>query len=303
MPSTRQELIASITRRYPFYRGLSRISRNPVFKHLTGPNTDIAWTKVHGGYEIAAPLYDYVGQLTYYFGDLDRKITWVCSRLVRPGDVVLDIGANIGLVTFVLSSIVSDDGLVHAFEPNPEMCMLIEQAKTRNSVKNVVLHRTALGAQDGELTLSVPNDNAGAASLVTARQFSNSKTMTVPVRTLSSIMADQPIDHIRLMKLDVEGFEPEVLKGAAELFGRRPPNTVLFELNDCAVQDLPDHPTIRLLSQFGYGFFRLPPGRMVHMRALKFDPQKTGNRGRVHDFVAARLGPIYDRTAKLLRAT
>ena len=302
MPRVRQELVASITRHYPFYRGSTRISSSPIFRYLTGPNSGVAWTKVYGGCEIAAPLDDYVGRLTYYFGDLDRKITWACSRLVRPGDVVLDIGANIGLVTFILSSIVGSEGLVHAFEPNPEMCLLIEQAIARNSVKNIVLHHVALGAKDGDLTLYVPSGNAGAASLITARQVPDSKTMIVPVHTLSSIMADQPIDHIRLVKLDVEGFEPEVLRGAAELFARRPPDTILFELNDCAAQDLPDHPTIRLISQLGYGFFRLPPGRLVHMHALQFDPRKATNKERIHDFVAARLGPIYHSTAKLLRA-
>ena len=302
MPSVRQELVASITRHYPFYRGFTRISSSPVFRYLTGPNSGIAWTKIHGGYEIAAPLDDYVGRLTYYFGDLDRKITWACSRLVRPGDVVLDIGANIGLVTFILSSIVGTEGLVHAFEPNPEMCQLIERATTRNNVENIVLHRVALGAQDGDLTLSVPSGNAGAASLITTRQVPDSKTMTVPVHTLSSIMADQPIDHIRLVKLDVEGFEPEVLRGAAELFARRPPDTILFELNDCTAQDLADHPTIRLISQLGYGFYRLPPGRLVRMRAFQFDPLKVTDKEPIHDFVAARLGPVYHSTGRLLRA-
>jgi hypothetical protein len=116
-------------------------------------------------------------------------------------------------------------------------------------------------------------------------------------------MQDQSIDHVRLVKLDVEGFEPEVLKGAAELFERRPPDVILFELNDCAAQDLPEHPTMRLISQSGYGFLRLPPGQLMRMRAFQLDPWKTTNSDQVHDLVAARLGPIYHRTAKLLRAT
>jgi FkbM family methyltransferase len=251
---------------------------------------------------VAAPLYDYVGCLIYYFGDLDRKVSWVCSRVVRRGDVVLDIGANLGLMTFMLSALVGADGFVHAFEPNPEMCHLIDEAMIHNGVKNVVLHRVALGAQDGELMLSVPNGNAGAASLNKARQFQDGKTMAVPVRTLSSVLADQQINHIRLVKLDVEGFEPEVLTGAAGLFARQPPDVILFELNDCSMGELRYHPTIRLLSQFEYGFFRLPKSRLLHMRAFRLNPQETSGGGQGHDFVAARLGSVYDSTAKLLRA-
>jgi len=198
---------------------------------------------------------------------------------------------------------VGDDGFVHAFEPNPEMCDLIERALIRNQVNNVHLYHTALGSQAGELTLSIPSGNLGGASLNPTRRIPGSRTMVVPVRPLSSIIADQKIDHIRLMKLDVEGFEPEVLQGAAELFRRRPPDLVLFELNDYPVQDLRglhDHATIQLLSQFGYGFFRLPVERFVRMCAFPLDLRNINGKARSRDFVAARLGPVYDSTAELL---
>lgn len=116
VPSTRQALVASVTRHYPFYRGFTRITGSRFFQQLTGSGTGIAWAKVYGGYEIAAPLDDYVGKLTYYFGDLDRRVTWACSRIVRPSDVVLDIGANIGLVAFILSALVGSEAALRHHE-------------------------------------------------------------------------------------------------------------------------------------------------------------------------------------------
>lgn len=56
--------------------------------------TEVAWAKAHGGHWVAAPLDDYVGRAVFYTGELDRKITWICSRVVREGDTVLDIGAK-----------------------------------------------------------------------------------------------------------------------------------------------------------------------------------------------------------------
>ena len=303
MPSSRQELVASITRRYPFYSGLSCIRRNAIFRHLTEPHTGIAWSRIRGGYEVAAPLSDYVGELLYYFGDLDPKVTWVCSQLVKPGDVVLDVGANLGWMTLTLSAIVGDKGLVHAFEPNPEMCNFIDEAVTRNDIRNVSLYRVALGSEVGKLTLSVPSGNAGAASLALARSVPNSRTVSVPVRTLSSVVRQEEIRKVSFMKLDVEGFEPEVLKGAVEVFEKQPPDNILFELNECTERQVQGHPTIKFLSEFGYGFFKLPQRRLLRMRAVRFDARNACAGKPVHDFVAARLGSVFDRTAKLLRAS
>jgi FkbM family methyltransferase len=300
MPTGRQRIVASITRRYPLYSGCSRLANHPVVHRIAGVSTETAWARVPGGYWAAAPLADYVGRAIFYLGELDRKVTWVCSRLARSGDCVLDIGANLGLVSLTLSALVGPTGQVHAFEPTPLMQSLIEQAIERNGVTNIKLHRLALGAQHGQLMLSVPSGNAGAASLVAARRRPDSTDVLVPVRTLSSVMADQNVDHVRLVKMDVEGFESKVLAGAVEFFSRRPPDAVVFELNDYP-GDLRHHPTIVALSSLGYGFFTLPR-RLTRMRALQLSPQDLGSVPRSHDLVAAPLGRTYDEVARRLGA-
>jgi FkbM family methyltransferase len=300
MPTGRQRMVASITRRYPLYSGSARLANHSVVNRIAGVSAETTWAKVPGGYWVAAPMADYIGRAIFYFGDLDRKVTWVCSRLVRSGDCVLDIGANLGLVSLTLSALVGPTGQVHAFEPIPLMQSLIEQAIERNDVTNMKLHRFALGAQDGQLILSVPPRNVGSASFVPIRRYPDSTDVLVPVRTLSSIMADQNVDHVRLVKMDVEGFESEVLAGAVEFFSRRAPDAVVFELNDCT-GDLHHHPTIVALSSLGYGFFALPR-RLMRMRALRLGHQDLGSVPRCNDFVAARLGRIYEEVAQRLGA-
>jgi FkbM family methyltransferase len=317
MPTLRQKVVAGMARRYPFYSGCGWLANHRIIEWLAGPSKEIAWARVQGGYFVAAPLDDHVGRAIFYVGELDRKVTWVCSRLVRSGDTVLDIGANLGMVSFILSAMVGPSGQVHAFEPNPDMQSLVREAIARNRIHNINLHPIALGAQAGEVMLSVPRGNAGAASVVAARARSESVDLPVEMRTLSSVMAEHDVDRIRLVKIDVEGFEPEVLAGAIGLFSRVQPDAIIFEVND-PVADVRHHPTFHLLSRSGYGFFSLPR-RLLRMQAYRFDPEhQAGGRGTAllarrgrgsgqiegwgHDFVAAPIGPIYEDVARRLNA-
>lgn len=265
---------------------------------LPGRATTWRWARVHGGNYVAAPLSDYVGRAVFYAGELDRKVTWICSRLVRPGDTVLDIGANLGLASFILSALVGPNGTVHAFEPIPQMQDLIEQGMQRNNVSNSILHKVALGDEPGELTRSIPEGHFGSASLVAERRAGESEEIAVPVRRLPEELPPD-LGPIRLIKIDVEGFEPQVLTGAAELLRTSPPDAILFELND-AHGDLREHRTIQLLADAGYGFFSIPKC-YLRMRLLPYDHERDPT-APGHDFVAARSGSVYAEVARRLRA-
>jgi FkbM family methyltransferase len=298
LPSSRQKIVAAVTRRYPFYSGCERLANHPIMERLVGRDPEVAWGKVRGGYSVAAPLADEVGRSIYYFGDLDKKVTWVCTRLVQPNDVVLDIGANLGLLSFVMARLVGRGGIVHSFEPNPTMVDLINQAIELNGVKNVILHPFALGASPGELKLSIPALNAGAASLVPARWSDDGSTAAnVQVRTLSEVIAERKIPHIRLIKMDVEGFEPEVIRGAVDAFSNDPPDAILFELNDSVPHA--EHQTIQALDELGYSYFGLPR-KLIRMQARELDLRKENQLG--HNYIAARRGEIYDSIARRLGA-
>jgi len=96
--------------------------------------------------------------------------------------------------------------------------------------------------------------NAGAASLIRNRDLMD-YAVTVLVRTLSEIINEQGIKSIRLIKIDVEGFETEVFKGGQEVLSTIRPEAILFELNEKLEGSVRDQPVIKLLSDFGYGFF------------------------------------------------
>ncbi|MEM8607433.1 MAG: FkbM family methyltransferase [Myxococcota bacterium] len=288
MPSLRQEAVARLTRLYPFYSGRGTLANSSLVSAMAGRSSELAWGRVRGGLLAPAPLDDYVGRAVYFMGELDPKVSWVFRKLVSPGDSVLDIGANIGLTAMILSSLVGPSGAVHAFEPNPKARSLLERAIEKNRARNVVVHGVALGREEGSLDLFVPHGHAGKGSLVP--NFAGvvaalGETMQVPVKTLDQLFAETQFDRLRLVKMDVEGFEAEVLRGARSFFDRCKPSALVFEI---AMNDKPlgERESVRLLDEFGYDFLSIPKtlARMrVRPASLREVPEG-------HDMVAVRRG-------------
>lgn len=297
MPTLRQSLVARLTRLYPLYSGCGTFANSRLVQRLAGPSDEVAWARVPGGFLVPAPINDYVGRAVFYCGDLDRKISWVLRRLVRRGDVVLDIGANLGLTTFILSNLVGPEGAVHAFEPNPPLQRLIELAIEKNGASNVVVHRTALGATEGQLDLHVPDGHAGRASLVRDSPRAHGRTIKVPVQSLSTLLSRLNLGSIRLVKMDVEGFEAEVLKGAEKYFRESPPDAIVFEMNR-ASGPMNEQAAVTLLDRLGYGFFSVP---RTFVR-MKVRPSDTRAPAAGHDVVAALKGDVYQQIGRALSA-
>lgn len=278
-PTFREQLVARLTRCYPFLSGCGSLAGSGAMRALAPERGDLVWARAHGA-DLCVPLDDYVGRAIYFFGDMDRKLSRICRRVVRPGDTVLDVGANLGVVTLLLSRLVGPTGHVHAFEPNPWLVRILKADLDCAGAENVVLHPIALGAADGELELAVPAGNAGAGSLVRATGEHLERTR-VPVVRLARVLALEKCGPIRLVKIDVEGVEPQVLAGAQAWFERRPPDLVVFELNDADATG--DHPTFRALAALGYRFLSIPKA-LVQLRLHPVDIGAVLPAS--HDFVA-----------------
>lgn len=140
--------------------------------------------------------------------ELDRAGTiWQQAR------TFVDIGANIGLYSLMARRRMSPDARVLSFEPDPRTVRKLRQNLDFNDARNVTVIHGAVGAEDGKMTLfNIAEHNVGRNTLVASLAGSSaSKGVTVPVRPLLSYLADEGIDQIDVMKIDVEGFESEVL--------------------------------------------------------------------------------------------
>ena len=257
-----RQLVASALHRYPLYAGCGRIANTTLLRRLAAlAPGEVVPARLRDGARLLVPTDDFVGRAVMYFGDLDPKVTWVCDRLLRPGDVMVDIGANLGLVTLLASARVGATGHVHAFEPQPRLLEWLHASLQLNGRRNVTVHGVALGEREGRQTLEIPLHNRGAASL--QRHAVGDQSIEVPVCTLSACLKTENARSVRLVKLDVEGYEGQVLQGAEPLLQSTPPDAVLFECKGTTA--FWERPEVDLLHRHGYRFLA-PRGRFGRPR-------------------------------------
>jgi len=164
-----------------------------------------------------------------YFSLLNDPAWRNLLQIVRPNFRVIDIGANIGYLTLQFASR-CPEGFVHAFEPDSETFLKLNQNVVLNPYNNIKLFQCALGAITGKANLyKLYESNPGANRILPGAPDKQVPSETVDVTTLD-ILAEQ-VGKVDLIKVDVEGFELFVLHGAQRVIHRHRP--ILFvELAD-----------------------------------------------------------------------
>jgi FkbM family methyltransferase len=128
---------------------------------------------------------------------------------VSPGDVFVDIGANSGIFTAFAAKLVGPSGRVVAIEPMPEMVERLRHNVDINGFNNVEIFATAVGEETGNAILHIHPKNRGQSSMLAT--FQSSAQVQVPVSSLRSIVMLAGLDHIDVLKIDIEGFEDRAL--------------------------------------------------------------------------------------------
>ena len=138
--------------------------------------------------------------------------------LLRDGDTVLDVGANIGTIALTASGIVGSAGKVYAIEPHPRTFVSLKSNIALNKRTNIHVINVALGAHSGTVLFSDSDDSQSA--VIHHPSELQSQFLEVPVRR----MDDLPLGKIpiTLLKIDVEGYEKLVLEGGLETLGAHP---------------------------------------------------------------------------------
>ena len=146
--------------------------------------------------------------------EYEPEETRAIQGLLRPGDVAVDIGANVGYMTCLMASRVGPGGAVHAFEPEPRHFEALERNVAANGLGNVFCHRVALSATGGRTSLYLDPENPGDHTLVPLPGRRSVSVETVSFDDYWRTTGESR--PIRLLKLDVQGHETGVVRGMAD---------------------------------------------------------------------------------------
>jgi FkbM family methyltransferase len=182
------------------------------------------------------------GEHGYWLGSYEMNKRLAFERLIPPGAVTYDIGANVGYFSLLAARLAGPEGQVYAFEPLPRNIDYLKKHVAINAIENIEVVEAAVSAQSGEAHFDL-----GASSAM--GHLAESGGITVRMVSLDEMLAAGELRPPDYMKVDVEGAEYEALKGAQELLAQHKP--ILFLDTHQREAHLP---TIELLKKLGYTF-------------------------------------------------
>jgi FkbM family methyltransferase len=163
----------------------------------------------------------------YFSGLPEYASMQFVSRYLRPGDNCIDVGAHIGMYALLMSTVVGAGGRVEAFEPNPRLYERLRENLALNGRENVFTHCAAVSDHDdGDRLHAIGDGSMGYLSRGTKGE--GNTDMPVPTERLDPYLASR---RYALLKADVEGAEPFVLRGAERGIAGQNPPVLLLEMD------------------------------------------------------------------------
>lgn len=173
---------------------------------------------------------------------------------ICKGDTFIDIGANNGEVSLKAAREVGSSGRVIAFEPNPINITRFNKNVAKNGFNNITLVELGVGNEEGKFQLNNDTpENLGMGWIDNSSAQNSDSLVTINVTTLDDYLMGMELDSVNFIKIDVEGFEINVLKGAKKIIEKFKP-TLFIEVENTLLnrQGTSASELIALIKQFNY---------------------------------------------------
>jgi FkbM family methyltransferase len=228
-------LAGAYTRRSPLERGKWRIAEYLRRELAKTPFHGIV--EVTGGIAMDLATSDFLQREIFIAGDFEPDVRRGIQRILKPGDVFLDIGANVGFFALQAAKAVGPGGKVHAFEPAPKAHDAFKRNLQLNGITNVTSYAVALSDGGGRASLFLDAKNNSGASALHPSPHSG-VAIEVELDSYDHFANQNGLPPPALVKIDVEGAEVKVLRGMQALLSRpnRPP--VILEVSEWSLKQM-----------------------------------------------------------------
>jgi FkbM family methyltransferase len=285
----------------PNFRGKGRILFEWPSRLIRKSPSDVAITSNDGSIFLHCDLNEYLYRALFIFGLHEVDVDWMCGRILRPGDILVDIGACYGYHALTNARRVGPQGRVIAFEPQPDMFAVLNENVCHNGLENIQTNNLALSDQTEQIQLYYFSDLGVGHTSIAHLKHAVSGILKCSAITLDEYIAINEIPYVTLVKLDVEGAELNVIKGTRKLLCSSKPPMWILEVNMTTAEACGYHPQdlLSLLGDYGYKAFKpiwsKASGKVLHMEICPINAIEHGQNllcaiPRVHHAALSRLG-------------
>jgi FkbM family methyltransferase len=193
----------------------------------------------------------------FFYGAFRPEVSRLINRMLRPGQVAIDIGANVGMHSVIMANRVGPTGHVVVFEPDPHPMGRLRRNMALNGIDWVTTVEAAVSARSETRTFYLHDDTIGNfanASLVAANVGKQTASVEMQVVSIDEWMRDNPLPRVDVIKLLAQGEEYNALQGMRGLIERdRPKIFFLYEPSYWHRQDLELMDAVKFFAGHGYG--------------------------------------------------
>lgn len=195
--------------KFPNFRGKARL-QHYIREEFLAPKKIL----VEPGFWMEIDPYDWLQSEMLLKGSTEPLTTAIYREILKPGDIYVDVGTHVGYHTLVARQLIGDKGLVIAVEPQPYNCQKILRNWIVNNYDNLHLRVAAAGNKTDHIALCAQSPQDSARLSVNPDNVNDlNQKFYVPMITLDNLLEELSLNSVKLLKIDVEGFELEVIHG------------------------------------------------------------------------------------------
>lgn len=239
LPGSANTLLRTALRAYPLRGGYRTIG---IRLRRLAPRSE-QLVRLRCGPRIFVNPADHLGNIVYWMGDSDPRITRLCLQLLQPGDTALDLGANCGVEALAMAKAVGASGRVVSCEPNPTCAAAVRRSAAINDFRQLEVREVAVTDRSGTVGFDFTDTSVTG-------HVSTEGAVTVKAVDAAELFAE--LAPIVLVKIDVEGHEAVILEAARRAIAAHPPRYVIFESHPGT--PFWQRPEVELLASLGYRF-------------------------------------------------